>query len=205
MPLIGNDISPAFESVPTRQEFSGDGSTTTFTLNQTVSSEQDIVVSVDGVVQEPTGAYTVPDGTTLTFTAAPSNNSGNNVGSIYEPGLDRDFTLALQNILENQTNLQLIQTNGDLLYEGEIIEIIQAARNEKDAIIINAGGYTHTSIAILDSLRAFTGLIYEVHISNIYNREYYRRKSYISLISNGVICGLGILGYEIAIDAISLK
>ena len=90
-------------------------------------------------------------------------------------------------------------------YEGKIIDIIQAARNKKDAIIINAGGYTHTSIAILDSLRAFTGLIYEVHISNIYNREYYRRKSYISLISNGVICGLGILGYEIAIDAISLK
>ena len=79
MPLIGNNISPAFESLPTRQEFSGDGSTTTFTLNQTVSSAQDIVVSVDGVVQEPTGAYTVPDGTTLTFTAAPSNNSGNNI------------------------------------------------------------------------------------------------------------------------------
>ena len=90
-------------------------------------------------------------------------------------------------------------------YEGEIIDIIQTARSKKDAIIINAGGYTHTSIAILDSLRAFTGLIYEVHISNIYNREYYRRKSYISLISNGVICGLGILGYEIAIDAVSLK
>ena len=90
-------------------------------------------------------------------------------------------------------------------YEGEIIDVIQAARSKKDAIIINAGGYTHTSIAILDSLRAFTGLIYEVHISNIYNREYYRRKSYISLISNGVICGLGILGYEIAIDAVSLK
>ena len=90
-------------------------------------------------------------------------------------------------------------------YEGKIIDIIQAARNKKDAIIINAGGFTHTSIAILDSLRAFTGLIYEVHISNIYNREYYRRKSYISLISNGVICGLGILGYEIAIDAVLLK
>ena len=79
MPFIGNDISRAFESMPTRQEFSGDGSTTTFTLNQTVSSPQEIVVSVDGVVQEPTGAYTVPDGTTLTFAAAPSNNSGNNI------------------------------------------------------------------------------------------------------------------------------
>lgn len=98
-------------------------------------------------------------------------------------------------------DITLFQSN----YEGEIIDTIQAARNKKDAIIINAGGYTHTSIAILDSLRAFTGLIYEVHISNIYNREYYRRKSYISLISNGVICGLGILGYEIAIDAVSLK
>ena len=102
---------------------------------------------------------------------------------------------------KKNADITLFQSN----YEGEIIDIIQAARNKKDAIIINAGGYTHTSIAILDSLRAFTGLIYEVHISNIYNREYYRRKSYISLISNGVICGLGILGYEIAIDAISLK
>ena len=102
---------------------------------------------------------------------------------------------------KKKLDITLFQSN----YEGEIIDIIQAARNKKDAIIINAGGYTHTSIAILDSLRAFTGLIYEVHISNIYNREYYRRKSYISLISNGVICGLGILGYEIAIDAVSLK
>ena len=50
------------------------------------------------------------------------NNSGNNVGSIFEPGLDRDFTVALQNILENQTNLEMLQSNGDLLYEGEIIE-----------------------------------------------------------------------------------
>ena len=90
-------------------------------------------------------------------------------------------------------------------YEGKIIDIIQTARNKNDGIIINAAGYTHTSIAILDSLRTFTGLIYEVHISNIYNRESYRRKSYISSTSDGVICGLGLLGYEIAIDAISSK
>ena len=90
-------------------------------------------------------------------------------------------------------------------YEGKIIDIIQTARNKNDGIIINAAAYTHTSIAILDSLRTFTGLIYEVHISNIYNRESYRRKSYISSISDGVICGLGLLGYEIALDAISLK
>tara|TARA_R100000388_G_scaffold91337_1_gene73323 strand:- start:419 stop:871 length:453 start_codon:yes stop_codon:yes gene_type:complete len=82
MPLVGNQIAASFQSRPTRQEFSGDGSTTTFTLNQTVRAE-DIVVSVDGVVQEPTGSYTVPDGTTLTFDEAPSNNSGNNIFVMY--------------------------------------------------------------------------------------------------------------------------
>ena len=68
-----------------------------------------------------TGA-SIPEGTETFQVNLFENNSGNNVGSIFEPGLDRDFTLALQNILENQTNLQLIQSNGDLLYEGEIIE-----------------------------------------------------------------------------------
>ena len=87
--------------------------------------------------------------------------------------------------------------------EGEIINKIQKARNKQDAIIINAAGFTNTSIAILDSLRAFEGLIYEVHISNIYSREKYRRKSYISEASHGVICGMGLLGYELALDAIA--
>ena len=68
-----------------------------------------------------TGA-SIPEGTETFQVNLFSNNSGNNVGSIYEPGLDRDFTISLQNILENQTNLQLVQSNGDLLYEGEIIE-----------------------------------------------------------------------------------
>lgn len=76
MPLIGNPITANFQSRPATQEFNGDGSTTTFTLNQTVTQE-DIIVSVDGVVQESVDAFTVPDGTTLTFTAAPSNGTGN--------------------------------------------------------------------------------------------------------------------------------
>ena len=86
--------------------------------------------------------------------------------------------------------------------EGKIIENIHKARKKKEGIIINAGAYSHTSIAILDALRAYQGLIYEVHLSNIYAREKYRRISYISEVSNGVICGLGFLGYELAIDAI---
>ena len=76
MPYIGNPPSTSFQARPATQEFNGDGSTTTFTLNQTVTQE-DIVVSVDGVVQESVDAYTVPNGTTLTFTAAPSSGTGN--------------------------------------------------------------------------------------------------------------------------------
>ena len=130
------------------------------------------------------------------------NLLGQREKAIYGELTYRSFETELKKYgIKKNLVLTLFQSN----YEGEIIDIIQAARNKKDAIIINAAGYTHTSIAILDSLRTFTGLIYEVHISNIYNREIYRRKSYISLRSNGVICGLGLLGYEIAIDAISSK
>ncbi len=68
-----------------------------------------------------TGA-SIPDGTESFQVNLFENNSGNNVGSIFEPGLDRDFTIALQNILENQTNLEMLQNDGDLVYEGEIIE-----------------------------------------------------------------------------------
>ena len=130
------------------------------------------------------------------------NLLGKREKNIYGDLTLKDYNKRLKNYgTKNNVSIVFFQSN----YEGEIIEAIQSARNKKDAIIINAAGYTHTSIAILDSLKTFTGLIYEVHISNIYNRESYRRKSYISLASNGVICGLGLLGYEIAIEAISLN
>jgi hypothetical protein len=77
MPFIGNAPATHFETTPAVQRFSGDGSTTTFTLNRTVASKQSILVSVDGVVQDAAGSYTVPDGTTLTFTAAPSSGTNN--------------------------------------------------------------------------------------------------------------------------------
>ena len=102
---------------------------------------------------------------------------------------------------EKKVNLSFYQSNS----EGDIINFIQNNIKKFSAIIINAGAYSHTSIAICDCLRIFEGLIYEVHISNIYSREIYRRKSYISEVSNGVICGLGVLGYEIAIDAIAFN
>ena len=76
MPFLGNAAATHFETTPAVQRFNGDGSDTTFTLNRTVASVQSVLVSVDGVVQD-TSAYTIPDGTTLTFTAAPSSGTNN--------------------------------------------------------------------------------------------------------------------------------
>jgi len=85
--------------------------------------------------------------------------------------------------------------------EGEIVTKIQNARKEFDGIIINAAGYTHTSVSIRDALDIFKKPIIELHISNIYKREEFRQKSLISGIVNGIICGLGSNGYILAINA----
>ena len=84
-----------------------------------------------------------------------------------------------------------------------LIEKIHSVDNDYDGIIINPAAYTHTSIALLDSLRATSKPKIEVHISNIYAREDYRRKSITSEAVNGVICGFGENGYILAIDAIN--
>ena len=83
----------------------------------------------------------------------------------------------------------------------EIVNIIQEARNDIDGIIINAGGYTHTSVAIRDALNIFKKPIIELHISNIYKREEFRHKSLISGVVTGGIFGLGTNGYILAINA----
>lgn len=87
--------------------------------------------------------------------------------------------------------------------EGEIIDWIQGARGKADGIIINAGGYTHTSVAIMDALAAADQPVIEVHISNIFKREEFRHQSFISRVATGVICGLGAQGYLLAIDAMA--
>ena len=81
-----------------------------------------IVLHIHGCGNYSFTGASIPEGTESFQVNLFENNSGNNVGSIFEPGLDRDFTIALQNILENQTNLEMLQSNGDLLYEGEIVE-----------------------------------------------------------------------------------
>jgi 3-dehydroquinate dehydratase-2 len=83
--------------------------------------------------------------------------------------------------------------------EYEIIDWIHAAREDAAGIVINPGAFTHTSVAILDALNAFEGLVFEVHISNVHRRESFRHHSYVSLRADGVIAGFGVQGYELAL------
>ena len=100
---------------------------------------------------------------------------------------------------KNNIALSLFQTN----IEGELIQIIQNSRNEQQGLIINAGGYTHTSVAIHDALKILKIPIIELHISNIYNREEFRHKSLISKLAKGIICGFGAHGYIMALKAMN--
>jgi len=84
-------------------------------------------------------------------------------------------------------------------WEGQLIDWIHAARSEFDAIVINPGGLTHTSVSLRDALSAYGGPVIEVHISNIHRREAFRHVSYVSAIAVGMICGLGVEGYGLAI------
>ena len=86
-------------------------------------------------------------------------------------------------------------------YEGELVDWIQQARGVHAGLIINAGAYTHTSIALLDALAAVDLPVMEVHLSNIFHREPFRRHSYISTVAHGVVCGFGGFGYELALEA----
>ena len=108
----------------------------------------------------------------------------------------------LEEICQNRAkdlnfNLDIKQSN----VEGEIVNIIQDARKTYAGIIINAAGYSHTSVAIRDALSIFKKPVIEVHISNIYKREDFRHKSLISGVVTGIICGLGVNGYILAINS----
>ena len=105
--------------------------------------------------------------------------------------------ICLNRAKELKIDLEIKQSN----VEGEIVNIIQISRNNHDGIIINAGGYTHTSVAIRDALSVFKKPIIELHISNIYKREDFRHKSMISDVATGGIFGLGLDGYILAINS----
>ena len=88
-------------------------------------------------------------------------------------------------------------------HEGVLVDWIQEARLNSDAIVINAAGLSYSSVPILDALLAFDGPIIEAHMSNIWKRESFRHHSYMSKAATGVIAGLGVLGYELALTAVA--
>ena len=87
--------------------------------------------------------------------------------------------------------------------EGELVTWIQEAREKASGIVLNAGAYTHTSIAILDALNAAEKPVIELHLSNVFRRESFRHHSYVAPAAQGVICGFGPKGYELAIEAMA--
>jgi 3-dehydroquinate dehydratase-2 len=94
--------------------------------------------------------------------------------------------------------LVCVQSN----HEGELIDAIQQYRHTTCGLIINPGGYSHTSIALRDAISAYPYPVIEVHLSNIYKREGFRHHSYLSAVVQGVICGLGANGYQLALSAL---
>jgi len=88
-------------------------------------------------------------------------------------------------------------------HEGELVDWIQQARGKHAGIIINAGAFSHTSVAVLDALKGVDLPVIEVHLSNIYRREAFRQHSYVSQAATGIICGLGPAGYVLALEAMA--
>jgi 3-dehydroquinate dehydratase II len=95
--------------------------------------------------------------------------------------------------------VEFFQTN----HEGTLVDQIQQARDNADAIVINPAAYTHTSVAILDALHAFDGPVIEVHISNVHQRESFRHHSYVSQRADGVLAGFGVQGYDLALRRVA--
>ena len=95
--------------------------------------------------------------------------------------------------------IEFRQTN----HEGQLVDWIHEAREAADGIVINAGAFTHTSVAVLDALQAADLPVIEVHLSNIFRRESFRHHSYVSLAARGGIFGLGPHGYELALEALA--
>jgi 3-dehydroquinate dehydratase-2 len=115
--------------------------------------------------------------------------------SIYGSESFEDY---LKELKKQYPDTELIYFQSNI--EGELINKLHQEGFSADGIILNAGGYTHTSIALADAISAITSPVLEVHISNIYARESFRHHSYLSSRCKGVICGLGMEGYRLALE-----
>lgn len=131
------------------------------------------------------------------------NGPNLNLLGVREPHIYGTTTLAQikESCEQNAKRLGLEITFHQSNHEGELVDLIQSARQSADAIIINPAAYSFTSIAIIDALKTFEGPVLEVHISNIHARDELHRHSKISSTATAVICGLGPYGYIAAMDA----
>lgn len=128
------------------------------------------------------------------------NLLGEREPAVYGKGTLADLEKLTQDAAEEaDAKLTFRQSN----HEGELVDWIQEARRQAGGLIINAGGYTHTSVAIHDALKVLTIPVVEVHLSNPGNREEFRHKSLVSPAASGVIAGFGPLGYRLAIEAVA--
>ncbi len=127
------------------------------------------------------------------------NLLGTREPSTYGTATLKDIEAALQKKAKAaKVKLVFRQTNR----EGELVDWIQEAGAAKAGVLLNAGAYTHTSIALHDAIRATGVAVIEVHLSNVFARETFRHHSYISPVAKGVICGFGAASYELAFDAL---
>ena len=132
------------------------------------------------------------------------NGPNLNLLGVREPHIYGTTTLAqIREACEKAaTQLSLVLSFHQSNHEGELVDLIQSARQNADAIIMNPAAYSFTSIAIVDAIKAFEGPMLEVHISNIHARDEHHRHSKISHAATAVICGLGPYGYVAALRAL---
>lgn len=128
------------------------------------------------------------------------NLLGKREPSIYGSVTFEDFLIELR---ANYPDVEISYYQSNT--EGELIDKIQETGFDVDGIILNAGAYTHTSIALQDAIRAVTSPVVEVHISNVHTRESFRHKSMIAAACKGVICGFGLKSYQLALEALTGK
>lgn len=135
------------------------------------------------------------------------NGPNLNMLGVREPGTYGSQTLAdIEKMCEAEgKKLGLTVTCKQSNIEGELVTWIQQALGTQDALILNPGAYSHTSIAIHDAIRAVGLPVAEVHLSNIHAREQFRHHSYVSAVAMGVICGFGATGYKMALSALAEK
>ena len=125
------------------------------------------------------------------------NLLGKREPEIYGEDTFDDFMIHLKaKFIDADVELEYFQSN----HEGELLDKLHEVGFDYDGVVLNAGAYTHTSIALADAISGITTPVVEVHISNVHKREAYRHHSYVSPVAEGVIVGFGLKGYELAVE-----